>query len=117
MLTFDMGDGSKIRGRVIPSFCPDCSSEVHFYYNENESYVKEIKSALEQDEEDFKGILDEKYPYRTISFVLKGMVGPKDKTDGECPKCGKKIPLISGEKSKCPKCGEKLFSFVTALYD
>ena len=30
MLTFDMGHGSKIRGRIIPSFCPDCSSEVHF---------------------------------------------------------------------------------------
>lgn len=117
MLTFDMGDGSKIRGRIIPSFCPDCSSEVHFYCNENESYLKEIKSALEQDEEDFKDILDEKYPYRTISSVLKGTVGPNDKTDGECPKCGKKIPLIIGEKSKCPKCGEKLFSFITALYD
>ena len=45
-LTIDMGRGSKINGRVIPSFCPDCSSEVHFYYNENKSYVKEIKSSL-----------------------------------------------------------------------
>ena len=40
-LTFDMGDGSKIRGIVIPSFCPNCSSEVRFYYTENESHVKE----------------------------------------------------------------------------
>ena len=30
MLTFDMGNGSKIRGKIIPSFCPDFSSEVHF---------------------------------------------------------------------------------------
>ena len=117
MLTFDMGDESKIKGRIIPSFCPDCSSEVHFYYNENESYLKEIKSALKQDEKDFKDLLKEKYPFRTISTVLKGTVGPNDKTDGECPKCGKKIPLIKEDKCKCPKCGGELHGFITALYD
>ena len=68
---------------------------------ENESYLKEIKSALKQDEKDFKILLDERYPFRTISSVLKGTIGPKDK-DGECPKCGKKIPLITGDKCKCP---------------
>ena len=62
MLTFDMGRDSKIKGKIIPSFCPDCSSEVHFYYNENEYYINEIKSALKQDEKDFKDLLDEKYP-------------------------------------------------------
>ena len=44
--TFNMGDGSKIKGRIIPSYCSDCSSEVHFYFTENESYVDEIKSAI-----------------------------------------------------------------------
>lgn len=85
-----MGDGSKIKGRVILSFCPDCSSEVHFYYNVNESYLKEIKSSLKQDEKDFEDLLKEKYPFCTISSVLKGTVGPKDKTDGECPNVVKK---------------------------
>ena len=116
-LTFNMGDGSKIKGRIIPSFCPDCSSEVHFYFNENESYVKEIRSNLKQDEKDFKDLLDEKYPFRTISSVLKGVVGPKEKTYGECPKCGKKIPLITGDKCECPKCDGELYAFTTALYD
>lgn len=117
MLTFDMGDGSKIKGRIIPSFCPDCSSEVHFYSNENESYVKVIKSLLKKDEKDFKDFLDKKYPFRTISSVLKGTVGPKEKTDGKCPKCGKKIPLIKGDKCKCPKCDGELYAFITTLYD
>lgn len=117
MLTFDMGDGSKIKGRIILSFCPDCSSGVHFYYNENESYVKEIKSALEYDEENFKDILDEKYKYRTISSKLKGVIGFQDKIYGECPKCGKKIPLIIGDKCECPKCDGELHSFIGVLYD
>lgn len=117
MLTFDMGDGSKIKGKVIPSFCPDCSSEVHFYYNENESYVKEIKSALEQDEDDFKNILDEKYMYRTISSHLKDVIGPKDKTHGKCPKCGKNLPLIIRDVCECPKCGGELCAFMIAMYD
>lgn len=99
-LTFHMGHGSKIKGILIPSFCPDCSSEVHFYCNENEDYIKEIKSAIKQDEKDFKELLDEKYPYRTISSVLKGTVESKDKTYGECPKCGKRIPLIIEDKCK-----------------
>ena len=116
MATFNMGGDSKIKGRIILSFCPDCSSEVHFYYNETESNVKEIKSALEQNEEDFKEILDEKYVHRTISSVLKGAVGPKD-THGECPKCSKNIPLIAGNKSECPKCGGKLYGLTIALYD
>ena len=117
MLTFDMGHGSKIRGRIIPSFCPDCSSEVHFYYNENESYIKEIKYALEQDEEDFKKVLDEKYRHRTISSVLKGVIGPEEKTHAECPNCGKNIPLIRDSKCECPKCGGELYSLMVALYD
>ncbi|WP_405306677.1 hypothetical protein [Methanobrevibacter sp.] len=117
MLTFDMGYGSKIRGKIILSFCPDCSSEVHFYYNENESYVKEIKTALEQDEEDFKEVLDEKYPYRTISSVLKDAIGSKDKTHSECPKCGKHIPLITENECECPKCSGKLYGLMVALYD
>ena len=117
MLTFDMGYGSKINGKLIPSFCPDCNSEVHFYYNENESYMEEIQSALEQDEKDFKEILDEKYPYRTISAVLKGAIGPKDKTHGKCPKCGKNIPLIIGDKCECPKCDGELHGFITVMYD
>jgi len=117
MLTFDMGDGSKIKGKVIPSFCSNCSSEVHFYYNENESYVKEIKSALEHEEDDFKDILDEKYMYRTISLVLKDAIGFKDKTHGKCPKCSKNIPLIIGNKCECPKCGGELCGFITVLYD
>lgn len=116
-LTFDMGDGSKIKGEIIPSFCPDCSSEVHFYYNENESYLKEIKSALKQDEKDFKDLFDEKYPFRTISSVLKGVVGPETETYGECPKCGKRIPLITGGKCDCPNCDGELYSFTVALYD
>ena len=115
--TFDMGDGSKIKGRIIPSFCPDCSSEVHFYFNENESYINEIKSNINQDEKDFKDLLDEKYPFRTISSVLKGVVGPKEKTYGECPKCGKKIPLIIGDKCDCPKCDGELHAFMVNLYD
>ena len=101
MLTFDMGDGSKIKGWIIPSFCTDCSSEVHFYYNENEDYVNEIRSSLKQDKKDFKDVLDEKYPYRTISSVLKGAIGPNDKTHGKCPKCGKSIPLIKENKCEC----------------
>ena len=117
MLTFDMGHDSKIQGKIIPSFCPDCSSEVHFYYNENEEYVKEIKSTLEQDEEDFKEVLDEKYMYRTISSVLKGAIGSEEKTHGECPKCGKSIPLITGDECECPKCGGELNAFMVALYD
>ena len=117
MFTFNMGDGSRIKGRIIPSFCPDCSSEVHFYYNEDESYINEIKSALKQGEIDFKDLLDEKYPLRTISSVLKGTVGPKDKTDGECPKCGKKIPLITEGKCKCPICDGELYAFIVAEYD
>lgn len=115
-LTFDMGDGSKIKGRIIPSFCPDCCSEVHFYYNENESYVKEIKSNLKLDEEDFKEILDKKYQYRRSGSELKGVIGVKNKTHGKCPKCGKNIPLISS-KCKCPKCGGELHGFLTVLYD
>lgn len=117
MLTFDMGHGSKIRGKIIPSYCPDCSSEVHFYYNENESDIKEIKSALEQDEDDFKDVLDEKYKYRTISAALKGVVGPENKTHGDCPKCHKNIPLISGDECECPKCGGELYALMVALYD
>ena len=117
MLTFDMGYGSKISGKIIPSYCPDCSSEVHFCYNENESHIKEIKSALEQDEEDFKDILDEKYMHRTIASVLKGVIGPEDKTHGECPKCGKSIPLVSKGKCECPKCGGELYGLMVALYD
>lgn len=117
MLTFDMGHGSKIKGKIIPSYCPDCSSEVHFCFNENESYLNEIKSALEQDEDDFKEVLDEKYEYRTISSVLKGIVGPKNKTHGDCPKCGKSIPLISEGKCECPKCGGELYGLMVALYD
>ena len=116
-LTFNMGYSSEINGKIIPSFCTFCSSEVHFYYNENESYVKEIKSCLEQEEANFKDVLDEKYPYRTISSVLKGVVEPNDKTHGECPMCGKNIPLISGDKCKCPKCGGELYGFITVLYD
>lgn len=117
MLTFDMGRGSKINGRVILSFCPDCSSGVHFYYNENESYVEEIRSALEQDEEDFKDILDKKYEYRVITSKLKGAIGPKEKTHEECPKCGKELPLIIGNECECPKCGGELRGFITVLYD
>lgn len=117
MLTFDMGGDSKIQGRIIPSFCPDCSSEVHFYYNENESYVEEIKSALEQDEDDFKDILDEKYNLRIINSMLKGAIGSKDKTHGKCPKCGKRIPLITGNKCECPKCDGELYGLLTCLYD
>ena len=117
MLTFNMGDGSKIKGKIIPSFCPDCNSEVHFYYNENESYIKEIQSALEQEEKDFKDILDEKYPYRTVSEVFKCPIGSSDKTHGKCPKCGKSIPLITENKCKCPKCDGELHSFITAMYD
>lgn len=117
MLTFDMGRDSKINGRIIPSFCPECSSEVHFYYNENESHVIELQSCLKQNEEDFKEILDEKYMYRTISSVLKGVIGPKDKTHGECPKCGKDLPTIQGDNCECPKCGGELYAFLTALYD
>ena len=117
MLTFDMGRDSKINGRVILSFCPDCSSGVHFYYNENESHVEEIKSALEQDEEDFKDILDEKYEYRVITSKLKGAIGPEEKTHEKCPKCGKELPLIIGDKCECPKCGGELRGFMTVLYD
>lgn len=117
MLTFDMGHGSKIKGKIIPSFCPDCSSEVHFYYNENEFFVGEIKSALEHDEENFKEVLNEKYPYRTISSMLKGAIGPEDKTHGKCPKCGKTLPLILRGKCECPKCGGKLYALISILYD
>ena len=117
MLTFDMGDGSKIKGRIIPSFCLECSSEVHFYHNENESFVEEIKSAIEHYDEDFKEVLDEKYPYRTISSALKGVIVSKDKTYGDCPKCGKNLPLITGDKCECPKCGGELYALVTILYD
>ena len=117
MLTFDMGDGSKIKGKIIPSFCSDCSSEVHFYYNESGSFVDEIKSALEHDEENFKEVLDEKYPYRTISSKLKGTIGSEDKTRGKCPKCGKTLPLIIGDKCECPKCGGELHAWIEALYD
>ena len=117
MLTFNMGDGSKINGRIIPSFCPDCSSEVHFYYNENESYVKEINSAIERDKGDFKDALDDKYPYRTISSTLKGAIGAQEKNHAKCPKCGKNLPLIAGDKCECPKCGGELHGFVTCLYD
>ena len=116
-LTFDMGYGSKIKGKIILSYCPDCSSEVHFCYNENESYIKEIKYALEQNEEDFKKVLDEKYMYRTIIPVLKGVIGLEDKTHAECPKCGKRIPLIIEDKCECPKCGGDLYGLVVALYD
>lgn len=117
MFTFNMGDGSKIKGRIIPSFCPDCSSEVHFYYNEDESYINEIKLALKQEEMDFKDLLDDKYPYRITSSVLKGTIGPNDKTDGRCPKCGRKIPLVIGDKCKCPKCDGELYAFIVAEYD
>lgn len=116
MLTFNRGMDSIIQGRIIFSFCPDCSSEVHFYYNENESYVKEIRSAIEQDDEDFKDILDEKYTYRTVSSQLKNTIGSKD-THGKCPKCGKNLPLITGDKSECPKCGGELYGVLTFLYD
>ena len=117
MLTFNMGHDSKIKGKIIPSFCPDCSSEVHFYYNENESYVNEIKSALEHNEKDFKKVLDEKYMYRTVSSVLKGVIGPEDKTHAECPNCGKSIPLIAGGECECPKCGGELYGLIVILYD
>ena len=116
-LTFDMGRGSKINGRVFLSFCPDCSSEVHFYYNENDSYVKEIEFSLEQDEDDFKKILDKKYPRRTISLDLKGTIESNDKTHGKCPACGKSLPLIRGDKCECPKCGGELCDSLIALYD
>ena len=115
-LTFDMGHGSKIKGRIIPSFCPDCSSKVHFYYNENKSYVKEIKLDLERDEEDFREVLDKKYKFRRIGSELKGVIESKDKTHGKCPKCGKNIPLIA-EGGKCPKCSGELHGFLIALYD
>lgn len=115
MMTFDMGKDSKIKGRIIPSFCPDCSCEVHFCYSEDESQIEDIKSALKQDEADFKEVLDEKYPYRTVTSTLKGTVGPEDKTKGECPQCGRKIPLVgSGE---CPKCGGEFYDFISACYD
>lgn len=117
ILTFDMGRDSKIKGKIIPSFCPDCSSEVHFYYNENESFVGEIKSAIEHDEEDFKAVLDEKYPYRRISSTLKGTIGSEDKTHGKCPNCGKTLPLIIGDKCECPKCGGELYGLISILYD
>ena len=87
------------------------------YYNENESYIQEIKYALEQNEKDFKKVLDEKYRYRTISSVLKGVIGPEDKTHAECPKCGKNIPIIVGGKCECPKCGGELYGLIVALYD
>ena len=114
MLTFDMGRDSEIKGKIIPSFCPDCSLEVHFYYNENESYVNQIKSAIKHDETE---VLDEKYPYRTISSTLKDAIGFKCKTHAECPKCGKNIPLIIGDECECPKCGGGLHAFITCLYD
>ena len=116
-LTFNMGYGSKINGRVFHSFCSDCSSEVHFYYNENESYVNEIKSAIEQGETDFKDVLNEKYEYRRISSELKGVIGSKDRTYGKCPKCGKKLPIITEKKCECPKCGGELCTFMIAMYD
>ena len=43
-------------------------------------------------------VLNEKYPYRTISSMLKGAIGPEDKTHGKCHKCGKTLPLILGGK-------------------
>ena len=116
MLTFDMGRDSKIKGKIIPSFCSDCSSEVHFYYNEDESYINEIKLALRQGEIDFKDLLDEKYKYREISPELKGVIGPED-TYGKCPNCSKNIPLIMGDKCECPKCGGELYGCISILYD
>ena len=65
----------------------------------------------------FKDVLDEKYKYRTISAALKGVVGPENKTHGDCPKCHKNIPLISGDECECPKCGGELRGFIAVLYD
>ena len=77
--------------------------------NNNEDYDKYIKQtasnkiikvSLRNEEQkafsllDFKDILDEKYEYRVITSKLKGAIGPEEKTYGECPNCGKKIPLI-----------------------
>jgi len=117
MLTFNMGDGSEVKGRVIVSFCRDCDCEVHFYYNENPSYIREIRSALKRDEKDFKEVLDEKYGYRIINNVLKGAIDSLNEDYGECPGCGCKIPLITGDVCVCPECDGELIAFMTALYD
>lgn len=115
MLTFDMGDNSKIKGKVISSFCPDCLSEVHFYHNDDDSYVDEIKDCLKNNEKEFVDRLDEKYILRHKSSVLKGAISG-DKTHAECPKCGKNIKLIIDDLSECPKCGGMVIG-VSFLYD
>ena len=48
---------------------------------------------------------------------MKGAIGPEEKTHGECPKCGKEIPLIIGDECECPKCGGELRGFIAVLYD
>ena len=55
--------------------------------------------------------------HRTIRSVLKGVIGPEDKTRVECPNCGKCIPLIVEEKCECPKCGGELHVSIVTLYD
>lgn len=116
MLTFDMGRDSKINGKIIPSFCPHCLEEVNFCHNDDGENVEKIISSLETDENEFKDYLDEKYVLRNKNPMLKGAVGPKNEY-GECPKCGRKLELITGDSNKCPKCGGMLFGFLAALYD
>ena len=42
---------------------------------------------------------------------------PYKETNIECPKCGRKIPLVIGDKCKCPKCDGELYAFIVAEYD
>ena len=116
MLTFDMGRDSKINGKIIPSFCPHCLKEVNFCHNDDMGNVEKIITSLETDEKEFKKDLDERYPFRKKAVMLKGAVGPKDE-HGKCPKCGRKIELITQDNQECPKCGGMLLSFLAALYD
>lgn len=116
MLTFNMGRDSKISGRIIPAFCPDCLEEVHFCCCENESDSDELKAALRSDENEFAEILDEKYVFRKRDSLAKGFAGCDDDY-GVCPKCGRMIALIREDTHECPKCGGMLFGFLMALYD
>ena len=116
MLTFDMGCDSEISGKLIPSFCPQCMKEVHFCHNDDESNVEKIKTCLKTDENDFKDDLDERYPLRSKGIELKGAIGPQDE-HGQCPKCGRKVSLVTENIRECPKCGGMFLAIMGALYD